>query len=83
MPLQQTSFENIVAKGENAHNEQFHILLQCFQLYSIIPLLFIDFLSIFDNMFSKSSAAELLYVEKVPNKCQIVAIKYRNSGHSQ
>ena len=36
MPLQQTISEIIVAKGEIAHDEQFLLLLQCFQLYSII-----------------------------------------------
>ena len=30
--LQQTSFENIVTKQEIAHNEQFILLQQCFQL---------------------------------------------------
>ena len=31
--LQQTIFENIVAKGEIAHDEQFPLLPQCFQLF--------------------------------------------------
>ena len=30
-PLQQTTFENTVAKGEFAHDEQFHLLPQYFQ----------------------------------------------------
>ena len=36
MPLQQTTFKNIVTKGEFALNEQFLLLSQCFQIYSII-----------------------------------------------
>ena len=36
MPLQQTTFENTVAKGEIAQNKQFIHLPKCFQLYSII-----------------------------------------------
>ena len=33
MPFQQSSNENMLAKGEIAHNEQFLILQQCFQLF--------------------------------------------------
>ena len=38
MPLNQNlmNFESIVTKGEIAHNEQFHLLPQCFQLILII-----------------------------------------------
>ena len=32
---EQTTFENIVGKGEIAHNEQFLLLPQCFLLYQI------------------------------------------------
>ena len=32
-PLQHMIFENIVAKGRCAHNKQFLLLPQCFQLY--------------------------------------------------
>ena len=35
-PMQQTTFDNIVTKGEIAHNEQILILPQFFQLISII-----------------------------------------------
>ena len=52
----------IVANGETAHNEQFHILPQCFQLYLIIKPLYIENVHILANMVSKSSAADLLYV---------------------
>ena len=34
--LQQTTLENIVAKGEIVQNKQFLLLPQCFQLYSVI-----------------------------------------------
>ena len=64
MPLQQTTFENIVTKGEIAQNEQILILPQCFQFYSIIVPLIIENVHIFAKMFLKSSAAYLLYVLK-------------------
>ena len=42
-PLQRRTFENIVAKGEIAHDEQFVLLPQCFQLFLyIITLSFTD-----------------------------------------
>ena len=48
--LQQTTFENIVAIGETAHNEQLLPLPQCFQLnctlylfYNIILILYFHF----------------------------------------
>ena len=64
MPLQQTTFENIVAKGEIAHDEQFILLSQCFQLNSIINIQLKHFLLNFVKMFSKSSAAECLDLGK-------------------
>ena len=39
-PLQQITFENIVAKGEIAQNKQFPLMSQCFQLYKKIILSF-------------------------------------------
>ena len=36
-----TTSENILAKGEITHNEQFPLLAKCFQLYSIITQVFI------------------------------------------
>ena len=38
--LKQTSFENIVAKGEFAHDEQFHLWPLCFHLYYKIKAFF-------------------------------------------
>ena len=35
MPLQQTTFENSVAKGEIAQYEQFPLLPLCFQLWLV------------------------------------------------
>ena len=64
MPLQQTSFENTVTKGEIAQNEQFLLWPKYFQLYLIIMLLFIEIFPIFAKMFSKSSAADFLYMGK-------------------
>ena len=43
-------------------NEQFLLLSPCFQLYSIIVLLFKGSFKNKSGMFSKSSAADLLYV---------------------
>ena len=50
-PYQQTTFENIVAKGEIA-------------VYFTIKLSYMENFPVFVNMFSKSSAADLLYVGK-------------------
>ena len=47
MHQQQTAFENIVRKGEIAHNEQFLLFQQCFLLNQIIVSRFIH---IFDTI---------------------------------
>ena len=50
MHQQQTAFENIVGKGEIAHNEQFLLFPQCFQLSqtTLSPLVNIfDIISLF------------------------------------
>ena len=49
--LQQTIFENIVEQWETVYNEQFLSLSQCFELYSIIVLSFIESFYIFDLCF--------------------------------
>ena len=61
---QRTNIENIVAKGEIAHDEQFHLWPQCFQLYLTIKLSFMEIFQVFVTMYTKSSAADLLYVDK-------------------
>ena len=61
-PLLQTHFENIFTKVEIAYNEQFHHLPQCFQLYSMIVLSSLEIFHIVVQMFSKSSAADMLYM---------------------
>ena len=43
---QQTAFENIVGKGEIAHNEQFLLFSQCSLLKQIIVCLFVHIFSI-------------------------------------
>ena len=53
-----------MAKGEIAHDEQILLWPQCFQLYITIKLYLIEIFQVFVNMFSKSSAADLLYVGK-------------------
>ena len=53
-------FENIVVKGETAHNKQFSLLQQCFQLYSNTMLLFVDIFPILAWIISQTSAACLL-----------------------
>ena len=55
--LLHTTFENIMAKGEIAHNEQFPLWPQCFQLFLMIKLSFIEIFHVFVNRI-----AELLYV---------------------
>ena len=57
-------FENMATKEEIAQNEQFLLLSPCFQLYLIIVLSFKGSFKFIPGMFSKSSAAYLLYVEK-------------------
>ena len=56
----QTHFENIVAKGEIAHDEQFLLWPQCFQIYLTIKLSF-KFLSL---CFQSRLLYDLLYVRK-------------------
>ena len=51
-------------KEEIAQNEQFLLLSSCFQLFSISVLWFKGSFQICSDMFSKSSAADLLYVGK-------------------
>ena len=46
-PLQQTIIENNVTKGEIAQNVQFPLSPQCFQLYLMIKLLFMETCSCF------------------------------------
>ena len=53
-----------MAKGEIAHDEQFLLWPQYFQLYLTIKLSFMEIVQVFVTMFLKSSAAELLYVGK-------------------
>ena len=64
MPMQQTTFENIVTKEEISQNEQFLPLPQCFQLLSVNIPSFIGIFYIFVYMFSKLAAADLLNVVK-------------------
>ena len=59
--LQQMTFENIAAKGEIAHDDQFLLLPQCFQLYLIITLSFADIHLLFNSSCgSKSINIKLL-----------------------
>ena len=53
-----------MAEGESAHDEQFLLWPQCFQHYLKIKLSLIEIFQVFIAMFSKSSAADLLYVGK-------------------
>ena len=56
MHQKQTAFENIVGKGEIAHNEQFLLSPQCFLLNQIIVYPFVhifDMISLFDAEFGK------------------------------
>ena len=58
------TFENFVTKEEIAQDEQFLLLAQCFQLHSIIIASLRKIFHIIVEMFSKPSAAGLLYVVK-------------------
>ena len=49
--LQQTTFENIVTKGEIAENEQSLLLPQCLQLHTISALSFIESFHNFVQLF--------------------------------
>ena len=62
--LKQTTLENIVAKGEIDHDEQFLLWPQCVQLYLTIKLSFMEIFHVFVDMFPKASAADLMYVGK-------------------
>ena len=53
MPLQQMTFENMLAKGEIAQNEQFLHLPKSFQLFSVIVPSFIKIFEEFANILSK------------------------------
>ena len=53
-----------MAKGEIAHDEQCLPWPHCFQFYLTIKQSFIEIFQVFVTMFSKSSAADLLYVGK-------------------
>ena len=57
-------FENMTTKEEIAQNEHFLHLSACFQLCSIIVPLFKGSFQFVSGMFSKSSAADLLYFGK-------------------
>ena len=49
MHQQQTAFENIVGKGEIAHNEQLLLFLQCFQLNQITVSPFVNIFDIISS----------------------------------
>ena len=71
---QQTNFENFIVKAVIGHFLQFLLLMRCFQLCSIILLSFIETVNIFLEMFSKSSAANLLYVKRFNNSPEIESL---------
>ena len=54
----------ILSNNNITQNEQFLILPQCFQFYSITVLAFMKSAHIFDNTFSMSAAGDSLYVGK-------------------
>ena len=54
--LQQTSFENIVAKGEISLNDQFLLLPQFVQLFSINILSFLEMIPYICNPFPHTNA---------------------------
>ena len=54
-----------MTKGNIAYNDQFRFLSQCFQRYSKIILASVDDFDIVAYVFSKSSAADILYVGQI------------------
>ena len=59
MHQQQTAFENIVGKGEIAHNEQFLLFPQCFQLNQIIVYPFVHFFDIISFFAAESKKPKI------------------------
>ena len=51
-----------MAKEEISQNDQVLLLPQCFQPASVIKPIFIELFCVFAKLFSKSYAAEMLYV---------------------
>ena len=62
MHQHQTAFENIVKKGEIAHNKQFLLFPQCFQLGQIIAY---PFVHIFDIVSLFSAELEMPEIGKL------------------
>ena len=61
-PLQQTTFEVIVAEGEIAHNEQLLHLPQKLQLFSIILHSFLEIIYVLYLMNSKSVRLNIIKI---------------------
>ena len=80
MHQQQTNFENIVGKGEIAHNEQFLLSSQCFLLNQIIVSLFVhnfDFISLFA---SELAEPKIGISGKGLTVCKIVHFSFRDKS---
>ena len=63
--LQLTTFGNIVAKGKSAHDEEFLLIPQCFQLCSIISYLLREIFIILNQMLFKGVCCNFVVCEKV------------------
>ena len=53
-----------MAEGKIAHDEQFPLWPQCFPLFLTVQLSLMDVFQVFVIKFSKTSAADLMYVGK-------------------
>ena len=62
--LQHTTSENVEPKEGIAQNKQFLLLPQCFQLFFITNLSFMESFHVYVYSFSKSSADNMFYVER-------------------
>ena len=62
-------WKNVEAKGEIAHDDQFLLSPQYFQLNEIIILSLMEIVHTFDQMFSMFSAADILHVGKGKYRC--------------
>ena len=59
MHQQQTTFENILGKGEIARNKQLHLFPQCFQINQIIVSPFVHIFDIISLFASESEEPKI------------------------
>ena len=80
-PSQQMSFENIATKEEIAQNEQFLFWSQCFQLCSIIMILYIASFHTYVKMFFQSGLLQIFCMREGVNKGEISKNNTHHNDH--